>query len=275
MPEGDTIFKAAARLRVMVGEVVTRFEAPGLAGDAVGRTVSSTEARGKNLLIWFDEAVALYTHMRMTGSWHLYTPGSGWRKPDTRMRARIVTESWEAVCFSAPVVEWLTAWEVRHHPVLAELGPDLLAEGDVEAAIARLRVNPERPLGEAILDQRLVAGLGNVYKSELLFRERLDPFKAVGEFDDATLRRLLAAGKTWMRRNLGDGPRRTRWDLSGARAAVYHRSGSLCPRCNTPIQMQRQGAAGRTTYYCPQCQRGAGEPPRKGRMIVRGPADEA
>lgn len=272
MPEGDTIFKAAARLRVMVGEPVTRFETPGIEAEALGKVLTATEARGKNLLIWFDGTHALYSHMRMTGSWHLYEPGRPWTKPASRMRAVIGTANWEAVCFNAPVVEWLTAWAIRHHPVLAELGPDLLAEGDVEAAIARLRVNPERPLGEAILDQRLVAGLGNVYKSELLFRLQLDPFKKIAEYDDETLRRLLEAGKTWMRRNLGGGPRRTRWDLSGARASVYNRSGSLCPRCNGPIEMKRQGAAGRTTYYCPRCQQGAPEGTRKGKVIVRGPA---
>lgn len=270
MPEGDTIFKAAARLRVLVGEVVTRFESPVIAAEPVGAVVTGVEARGKNLLVWFAERHALYTHMRMTGSWHLLASGSAWTRPASQMRVMFATAAWEAVCFNAPVVEWLTAWAVRHHPVLAELGPDLLADGEIEEALVRLRVDPARPLGEALLDQRLVAGLGNVYKSELLFRERLDPFRAVGAYDDETLRRLLVAGRTWMRRNVGAGPRRTRWDMSGARAAVYGRSGELCPRCGAVITVRRQGAAGRTTYYCPQCQQGpvAG----KGRVLVRGPA---
>ena len=271
MPEGDTIFKAAARLRVMVGEVVTRFESPVVEAEPVGAEITGVEARGKNLLVWFDAKHALYTHMRMTGSWHLLASGSAWTRPAAQMRVMFATPTWEAVCFNAPVVEWLTAWAVRHHPVLAELGPDLLADGEIEEALARLRVDAGRPLGEALLDQRLVAGLGNVYKSELLFRERLDPFKPVAAFDDETLRRLLVAGRTWMRRNVGGGPRRTRWDMSGARASVYNRAGELCPRCHAPIQMQRQGAAGRSTYYCPQCQQQAAAT-RKGRVIVRGPA---
>lgn len=270
MPEGDTIFKAAARLRVLVGEVVTRFESPVVEANPVGAVVTGVEARGKNLLVWFDATHALYTHMRMTGSWHLWASGGAWTRPASQMRALVATAGWEAVCFNAPVVEWLTAWAVGHHPVLAELGPDLLADGDIEAMIAGLRADPARPLGEALLDQRLIAGLGNVYKSELLFRERLDPFRPVAAYDDATLRRLLIAGRTWMRRNVGGGPRRTRWDLSGARASVYGRSGELCPRCHAKISAQRQGTAGRTTYYCPQCQQGPAT--RKGRVIVRGPA---
>jgi endonuclease-8 len=274
VPEGDTLYKAAARLRVMVGEVVTRFESSVLEVAAVGRTVSEVEARGKNLLMWFDGTHALYTHLRMSGSWHLYRPGSEWTKAAAQVKVLVETESWVAVCFNAPVVEWLTAWEVGHHPVLAGLGPDLLDEEvDIEQAIARLRVNPERALGEAILDQRLVAGLGNVYKSELLFMERLDPFKSVGSYDDEVLRRLLVAGRRWMRRNVGEGPRRTRWDGGRARAWVYNRSGELCPRCGTQISMRRQGALGRTTYYCPRCQEVGGKPGGRGRVLVRGPAD--
>ena len=120
-----------------------------------------------------------------------------------------------------------------------------------------------------------MAGLGNVYKSELLFLERLDPFKPVAAYDDEALRKLLTAGRTWMRRNVMDGPRQTRWDTGRAKVHVYNRSGELCPRCNTPIEMRRQGALGRSTYYCPQCQQvGASgvSPPRRGRVMVRGPA---
>ncbi len=293
----------------MVGQAVTRFESTVLEVEAVGRVISAVEARGKNLLMWFtgftgvrpegltgvrpdftgvrpegsEGTHALYTHLRMEGSWHLMRPGSAWRKPPSRMRVLVETEQWVAICFSAPVVEWLTAWEVAHHPVLAGLGPDLLSDEDPEAQIsailARLRVNPERPLGEAILDQRLVAGLGNVYKSELLFLEWLDPFKPVAAYDDEVLGKLLAAGRTWMRRNVMDGPRQTRWDAGRAKVYVYNRSGQLCPRCNTPIEMRRQGALGRSTYYCPQCQqvgasgasaRGPGR--GRGRVLVRGPA---
>jgi len=293
MPEGDTLKKAAALLGVMTGQTVTAFESalPALArADAVGSKITNIEARGKNLLMWFDDTRALYTHLRMEGSWHRYLPNTPWRKPARQARVVVTTPEWLAVCFNAPVVEWLTAWQVSHHPMLANLGPDLLAEhADRELLIAqcitRLRVAPERPLGEAILDQRLVAGLGNVYKSELLFLEQLDPFKPVAHYDDPTLHHLLVEAQKWMRRNLGPGPRQTRWGPGRERTWVYNRSGELCPRCNTSIQMRRQGQLGRSTYYCPQCQHVAANAPAiqpgpapspsarpRGRVLVRGPA---
>lgn len=294
MPEGDTLKKAAALLGVMTGQTVTAFESPlpALArADAVGSKITNIEARGKNLLMWFDDTRALYTHLRMEGSWHRYLPNTPWRKPARQARVVVTTPEWLAVCFNAPVVEWLTAWQVSHHPMLANLGPDLLAEhADRELLIAqcitRLRVAPERPLGEAILDQRLVAGLGNVYKSELLFIEQLDPFKPIAAYTDATLHHLLVAAQKWMRRNLGPGPRQTRWGAGRERAWVYNRSGELCPRCNTIIQMRRQGQLGRSTYYCPQCQHvdipatastmatSAAAPRSRGRILVRGPAED-
>lgn len=304
MPEGDTLKKAAALLGVMTGQRVTGFESPlpALArNDALGATISSVEARGKNLLIWFDATRALYTHLRMEGSWHRYLPGTPWRKPARQARVILSTEAWIAVCFNAPVVEWLTAWQVLHHPMLASLGPDLLGDAtDLEALIqqclTRLRIAPERPLGEALLDQRLIAGLGNVYKSELLFIERLDPFQPVANYDDTTLHHLIAVAHKWMRRNLGPGPRQTRWGASRERTWVYGRSGELCPVCNATLQMRRQGQLGRSTYYCPVCQQVGAPTPRadpqpppsrqtpqpsspaarrpRGRVLVRGPAED-
>ncbi len=304
MPEGDTLKKAAALLAVMTGQRVTGFASPlpALArNDALGATISSVEARGKNLLIWFDATRALYTHLRMEGSWHRYLPGTPWRRPARQARVILTTEAWVAVCFNAPVVEWLTAWQVTHHPMLANLGPDLLGdptdlETTIEQCINRLRIAPERPLGEALLDQRLIAGLGNVYKSELLFIERLDPFQPVANYDDTTLHHLLTVAHKWMRRNLGPGPRQTRWGAGRERTWVYGRSGELCAVCNTTLQMRRQGQLGRSTYYCPVCQQvgvpapiAAQQPPHaqpslqpstpavrrpRGRILVRGPAED-
>lgn len=288
MPEGDTLYKAAATLSVMQGQTVTAFESPlpALASaDVIGATITSVESRGKNLLMWFDDSRAIYTHLRMEGSWHLYRPGTPWRKPARRARVVVTTAEWQAVCFNAPTVEWLTAWQVTHHPVLSTLGPDLLAGDDIEAMITALRRDPARPLGEAIMDQRLVAGIGNVYKSELLFIERLDPFAPIGTYSEDTLRHLLEATRKWMHRNLGAGRRQTRWGQDRQRTWVYNRQGDLCAKCNAPIEMRRQGRLGRSTYYCPQCQ---GVTPlampssavtrpesrSRGRVIVRGPSDD-
>ena len=291
MPEGDSLFKVAAMLRCLVdGEVIElRSPLPGMA-DAVdqasGMRVAATEARGKNLLIWLapaeggDATHAIYTHLRMTGSWHLYREDSDWQKPLHRLRVGLEVccvdgERWHAVCFSAPVVEWLSAFAVRQHRVLSTLGPDILSDVlDVPGIVARLRVDGRRALGDAIMDQRLVAGIGNVYKSELLFIERLDPFAPVADIDDETLARLITTARTWMQRNLGPGRRRTRWDAGGRRTWVYDKSGEPCGHCGEPIRMTRQGDMGRSTYYCPRCQ-GVGEkggrpPRRRGRMVVRG-----
>ncbi len=290
MPEGDSLYKIAAMLRCLVGGEVRALESP-LPGleDAVDRApgmrVSATEARGKNLLIWLaaageDASHAIYTHLRMTGSWHLYRPGAEWKKPSHRMRVRLDVclgdgTRWHAVCFSAPVVEWLSAFAVRQHPVLSTLGPDMLADSlHVDDIIARLRIDGHRAIGDAIMDQRLVAGIGNVYKSELLFIERIDPFAPVRALDDDTLRRLIETARTWMRRNLGPGRRRTRWDSRGKRTWVYDKSGDPCGHCGEPIRMTRQGDLGRSTYYCPRCQ-GVGDSGgrasrRRGRIVVRG-----
>lgn len=298
MPEGDSLHRIAATLRALVGGEVIAMTSPlpevaAAAERARGRRVDAVEARGKNLLVWLatpDGAArhALYTHLRMSGRWHLYRAGDDWRKPSESMRVRLDVRGadgieWQAVCFSAPTVQWLSPFEVRRHPVLSTLGPDLLGDDwgppVVDDIVARLRRDPARPLGDAIMDQRLVAGIGNVYKSELLFMERLDPFAPMSAFDDASLRRLIASARTWMRRNLGPGRRRTRWDHSTRRTWVYGRGGEPCGVCGEVIRMRRQGELGRSTYHCPRCQGvEATEAPaprgsRRGRVIVRGPAE--
>lgn len=293
MPEGDTLHQAAAALSVMRGQTVTAFESPLPAlssADAIGATLTRIEARGKNLLIWFDDTHALYTHLRMSGSWHLYradTPRQSWQRPPHRARVIIITPQWQAVCFDAPTVQWLTPQDIAHHPMLSTLGPDLITATDIEAMLTSLRTDPHRPLGEAIMDQRLIAGIGNVYKSELLFIERLDPFAPLTRYDDPTLRHLLEAARTWMRRNLTPAPRQTRWGQERHRTWVYRRQGEPCARCDAPIEMRRQGTLARSTYYCPRCQQvPAPSPtsappitrpstPRRGRtIIVRGPAED-
>jgi endonuclease-8 len=262
MPEGDTILRAARTMhRALAGRRVVAARAPMLprAGEALaGRTVAGVSARGKNLLVHFDDGGTLRTHMRMTGSWHLYRPGERWRKPGAQARVVLETEAWVAVCFAAPVVELLRAGEAERHEALGALGPDILAETfDYAEAVRRLRALGETPLGEAVLAQRAVAGIGNIYKSETLFLTREDPFAPVGALDEKRLARILQRARELMRAALGPAPRSTRPTLSrssGERTWVYRREGRPCRRCGTEIRMRRQGVDRRSTYYCPKCQ---------------------
>jgi endonuclease-8 len=256
VPEGDTIWKTAATLRrALAGRPVTAFEArvPLRRRPAVGVTVREVEARGKHLLVWFDDGTALHTHLQMHGSWHVYRSGDAWRRPAGAMRVRIATTDAEAVCFSAPVVETLTEAEVRRHPRLRVLGPDLTAPApDVDAAAARLAALGERQIGVALLDQRVAAGIGNVYKSEVLFACGVDPFAPVSSLDDEARRALLRTAAHHLRANTERaGPRST---VRSGGLAVYGRRGLPCRRCGTPIASARQGEQARVTYWCPTCQ---------------------
>jgi endonuclease-8 len=265
MPEGDTIFRAARTLHTaLAGRTVTRFESslPAVAGGArhyriEGRTVEAVEARGKHLIVRFRGGPALHTHMRMTGSWHLYRKGSRWQKSAALARAVIETGDRVAVCFAAPVVEWLTPRQESAHAPLATLGPDVLAPGfDASLARANLQAQPGREIGDALLDQRVIAGIGNVYKSETLFLARVSPFARVGSLDPATLDALCTKARALMRANVGEEPalRRTRSALRGARLWVYRRQGRPCLRCGAAVRMKRQGEDARSTYWCPACQ---------------------
>jgi len=262
MPEGDTILRAARTLhRVLAGRRVAAARAPQLPGageSLAGRTVSRVEARGKNLLVHFDDGSALRTHMRMTGSWHVYRPGERWRKPGAQARVVLETDAWVAVCFAAPVVELLKPGEAERHQALASLGPDILGEAfDFDEAVRRLRALGDTPLGEALLAQRAVAGIGNIYKSETLFLAKEDPFAPAGSVDERRLARILLRARELMRAALGPAPRATRPTISrdaSERTWVYRREGRPCRRCGTAIRMRRQGVDRRSTYFCPKCQ---------------------
>ena len=192
--------------------------------------------------------------MRMTGSWHLYRAGETWKKPPRLARAVLATADAVAVCFNAPVVELLSARQVVRSERLRRLGPDVLGEGfDAAAAARRLAAFAERPIGEAILLQAALAGIGNIYKSETLFACGADPFAPVSAFSVGELERITGKARALMSANLSEAPRRT---LGRTRAApwVYRRSGQPCRTCGTPIRMRRQGTSGRSTYWCPRCQ---------------------
>lgn len=262
MPEGDTIYRSAVNLRkAMEGEVISaalchnpRFEQPLPADRLVGQSCQRVEARGKHLLMHLSSGDCIHSHMGMTGSWHVYRTGEPWQKGRPFASLELQITDWSVVCFTPKLLEMLRADELRRHRHLSRLGPDLLDPGfDIEKAMGRFRQRDDLTIGEAVMDQTLVSGIGNVYKSETLFLEKLNPFRQVRELDNMKLRQLLTRARKLMLRNLDGHPRKTRFE-GGDRQWVYNRSGSPCPKCGATIQMQRQGDLGRSTYWCPECQ---------------------
>jgi len=255
VPEGDTIHRAAIRLRpALAGHVLTRFEAPRLVGDRprIGDAIESVEARGKHLLVHFGGGLTLRTHMKMTGSWHLYREGERWRKGAHLARAIVGADSgWVAVCFQAPVVE--TYHRALGDPApLASLGPDLTTpDPDLDLVVARAGVlDPGTEIADVLLDQRIASGIGNVYKSDVCWLHRTDPFAALGDVGPDRLRAMYETANRLLVANLGRSNRVTYRDG----LAVYGRRGQPCPRCGTPVRMRRQGPMARSTYWCPTCQ---------------------
>ena len=264
MPEGDTIWRAARTLHAaLAGRTVVAFNSvlPEVVAAArrhalVGRTVEAVEARGKHLLVRFAGGAVLHTHQGMRGSWRLHRGAGGVRRPSSAARAVIETADVVATCSLAPVVEVLSAAQAAAHPALARLGPDLLGPGfDPVAARRRLRERGDLEIGPALMDQTSLAGIGNVYKSEVLFLCGVSPFRRVRELDDAALDRLVARAGKLLRRNLGPGLRRTTSSLAPGRLWVYRRSGQPCRKCGTTIERAVQGEQARSTYFCPACQR--------------------
>ena len=193
----------------------------------------------------------------MTGSWHIYRPGEPWQKPARYAKVVIYTDAFVAPCFSAPVVELLTEWQAQRHQGLAELGPDAITpEFDPEEAKRRIIRRPEAEIAVALLNQRLMAGVGNIFKSEVLFVRRVSPFSRVGELSEETIEGLVHESHRLLTANRTGGERRTVFGLSEKeRLWVYGRSGDPCRVCGEPIRMRRQGIDARSTYYCPQCQK--------------------
>ncbi|HEY2074119.1 MAG TPA: DNA-formamidopyrimidine glycosylase family protein [Gaiellaceae bacterium] len=243
MPEGDSLHRAALRLQVLVGQAVgvetphPRAAAKRLAERLDGRVLESVDAVGKNLLLRFEGGHVLRSHLRMSGRWRVEPRGTARAgRPWLVLRGA----EHEAVLWNGPVLE-------LDRPLAA--GPDILAEEpDYEAMAARLRERPERQVGDALLDQRLVAGIGNSWRSEALWEARVSPWLAVGEVD---LRPVLESAHRLMSASVG-----------GARPQrnVYRRAGRPCRRCGTPIRSHAQGDSARIAYWCPTCQRGGAEP---------------
>lgn len=254
MPEGDTVWRTAKHLdQALSGRVLTRtdFRVPAHATlDLADRPVVETLARGKHLLTRIGDEHTLHTHLKMEGSWHLYRPGTPWRRPAHQARVVLHTDDWIAVGFSLGITEVLGRDE--EDTVVGHLGPDLLgADWDEEEALRRLLATPERPLAEALLDQRNLAGVGNMYKSELCFLAGEHPWTPVGDVRD--LRRLVRRAKQVLEVNKERVEQSTTGDLRrGRRLWVYRRDREACRRCGTRISRAEQD--GRGTYWCPDCQ---------------------
>ena len=255
MPEGDTIHRSAARLRpALVGKVVRAIRVPRIEGERphAGTAIEAVEAVGKHLLVRFDDGLTLQTHMRMSGSWHLYRPGERWQRPAYSARVVIEVDDWVAVCFLAPVVR--SYREGRGPTPIDHLGVDLCRAGvDVDVAVQRAsaQASPDADIANVLLDQRIASGIGNVYKSETLFACRVNPFTRLRDLDDATVRSLFATAARLLQANLGGGNRTT---VATGGLAVYGRGRRPCRVCGTPIQRRPQGEQQRVTYWCPRCQ---------------------
>jgi len=250
MAEGDTILRAARRIgAALTGETVA-VAAPNPRGRAAGverldgHRLERVGSHGKNLLLYCDDLV-LHSHMGMNGSWHVYPRGAPWRKPRRAAWAVLAGAAWEAVQFGGPTLRLLPASRLARDPQLARLGPDVLApELDLDAIVRALRADPARGLGDALLDQTLVAGIGNIFKSEACFAARLDPWRPAASFSDDDLRAVLAAAREQMLVAVA----------SSRHTYAVYRARRPCPSCGGRVASRGQGDANRTTYWCPNCQ---------------------
>ncbi len=292
MPEGDTIYRAARAMeRVLGGATVTSFETA-LAklastndqSPVAGRLVEKVESRGKWLLVRFSGDLILVTHMLMSGSWHLYRTGERWRNRRDRMRVVLRTAEWEAVAFNVPIAEFHTARTLERYSQIPKLGPDLLSdEYTVESGVSRLRSygteHPEAEVAVVLLNQRVLAGLGNVYKSEVAFAAGVNPFRPMSTLTGKELETMAEVSQRYMKANVLDGSGDGIVTYSGNRRTthaanreerlwVYGRQGQECRRCGALVMMRKQGEQARSTYWCPQCQPwlGTGDAPL-GRMV--------
>lgn len=268
MPEGDTIHRAAATLdRALSGSQVVDFRTvlPQLSrvdDDApiVGRTIEKVSAVGKHLLIHFSGDLVLRTHMRMHGSWHIYRRGERWRRSATDMRIVIATDAFEAIGFQIPIAEFVRGGALMKNRELRRLGPDVLApDFDPSTAVDRLVEHPGDEIANALLNQTVVCGIGNVFKSEILWVRKISPFRLVREIPREELEQILVEAAKELRDNVVDGiggSRRTTRRLSPAdRLFVYGRGGEPCRRCGNRIEWGKQGRDARSTYWCPVCQK--------------------
>jgi endonuclease-8 len=258
MPEGDTIRAAANRVgAALIGREIESIETPhprfgkdGWPDKLAGRSVRAVDAHGKHLMIRFEGGLTLHSHLRMTGAWGVYPRGRRWKRGRHRAWLVIRTADDEVVQFDGPVLELMTDGRTRSDPRLAQLGPDVLAEQfDEQAFIRRLRQDDQtRTLGDALLDQRIVAGIGNIWKAEGCWRAQIDPWRRLRDVSDDEALAVIHALRPPMQESADFG-----FPKSGT-LLVYKRAGTPCPRCGAKIQARGQGDDNRTTYWCPGCQ---------------------
>jgi endonuclease VIII len=257
MPEGDTIRYAAKRIRgALVGHEIHALETPhprhGMDRWPTrlgGRGVRAVDSHGKHLFLRFDGELTLHSHLRMTGKWGIYRRGQRWKRSPRRAWLVIRTEDHDVVQFDGPVLELMTEARTGFDQRLAALGPDVLGEElDEPAFLRRLREDdPTRGIGDALLDQRNVAGIGNLWKAEACFASGIDPWRPLGEVSDGEALAVVRSARTHMTEAVErDGLRLER--------RVYDRAGQPCPRCRTRIRARGQGEDNRTTFWCPTCQ---------------------
>jgi len=274
MPEGDTIFRAARTLnQALAGQLVTGFETqlPKLSrvdfdSPLAGRTVEKVESRGKWMLMHFSGDLILLTHMLMSGSWHIYRPGESWQRRPLDMRVMIKTAKIWAVAFNVPVAEFHTSDTLPRRDGFRTLGQDVLApEFDPAQSIAKLRSHGDLEVGVALLTQSIMAGMGNVFKSEVCFACGVNPFRKVASLRAEELACLVDTARKFLLANVGEasgdgivtymGMRRTTGRANREeRLFVYKRRNEPCRHCGTTIQSRKQGLDARTTFWCHQCQ---------------------
>ncbi|MBI5946594.1 MAG: Fpg/Nei family DNA glycosylase [Chloroflexi bacterium] len=261
MPEGDSLFRFAAKLRpALVGKTVTaaRSHGPGPVPQVariVGATCTEVRSTGKNIIISFDNGLALRGHLRMYGTWHVYAPGEPWQRPESQARLVLEVAGAVVVNFSAPVIELIEERALEHYAPIGGLGPDLLDDAFDEAEALRRFREPARAaltLGDAIMDQKAMAGVGNIWKHETLYRCGLNPWLRVADLDDEALLGMIRTARGLLCASVGkpvDGRKVPRPSMF-----VYMRAGQPCRRCFTRIRSAPQGIDIRSTAWCPKCQ---------------------
>jgi endonuclease VIII len=276
MPEGDTIFRSARALgRALGGRVITGFRStyPRLTRyhddtPLTGQSVEQVESRGKWLMMHFSGGATLATHMLMSGSWHIYRPGERWQKRPSDARIVIENREYHAIGFNVPVAEMHTAESLARDRRFPAPARDVLSSDfDLEATVARVRSQPDDEIGDVLLHQRVLAGVGNVFKSEVCFVTGLNPFRKVSTLTEGEVREAVAIARKQLKANVledagdtivtwrGAGRRTTHKSDPGESLWVYGRAGQPCRKCGTAIERRLQGFDARVTFWCPECQR--------------------